>query len=309
MIADEFWKNFKLNTELDIAGRFLYNGLNAFHLMEDFTREEDAFEVLYSISVGVERLVKIAIILSEYREDTDRKAFEKSLITHSHQELFRRLLKRHSINLNTVHNDFIEMLATFYKSRRYERYSVTSVTAPVRERDDLVKFLNKHLQISIDATAMFSATQNTARIRKFLGRIVSHLVSSVYRIINDEAHRLNIYTYEMEYGSKASKIFTLKEFDFHNEDILQAELLAYFMSERAIGPNSKLLKDNNEALPFEPAEEQGYILALRSDKQKLMVLDELNSLYDEHVNDVVGRHTLMNASYLSLDSYCDGDEE
>ena len=53
MQPDEYWKNFNLGTELDIAGRFLFNGLQAFHEMEHFAAEEDAFEFLYSVAVGV----------------------------------------------------------------------------------------------------------------------------------------------------------------------------------------------------------------------------------------------------------------
>jgi len=51
---DEYWKNFNLGTELDIAGRILFNGLQAFHEMEHFAAEEDSFEFLYSVAVGID---------------------------------------------------------------------------------------------------------------------------------------------------------------------------------------------------------------------------------------------------------------
>lgn len=77
MRPDEYWKNFNLGTELDIAGRFLFNGLQAFHEMEHFAAEEDSFEFLYSVAVGIERLLKIAIILTEHDPAADQEAFEK----------------------------------------------------------------------------------------------------------------------------------------------------------------------------------------------------------------------------------------
>ncbi|PLU23204.1 hypothetical protein BMJ31_15255 [Sinorhizobium medicae] len=311
MRADEFWKNFNLGTELDIAGRFLYDGLYAFHLMENFTREEDAFEVLYSVAVGVERLIKIALILSDHDKSTDQEAFERELITHSHQDLLHRLTVRHPINLGNVHHDFIAMLATFYKSRRYGRYSLASVTAPAKERDELIAFLEKHLHIDIDVKTMFGVTRNDLNLRKFFGKVVSKIASPIYEIICEEAGRLNLYTNEIEYGTKASKIFTFRRFDFLDEDILQAELLAYFMSDKATGPNSKLLREHAEALPFDTAEEQDYMLALRSERKKLMILDQLDALYEEHVSDVANRLDLMRASYFSLDLPFDveGEEE
>lgn len=77
------WKNFELGTELQIAGSFLYNALYSFDRMKHFYFEEECFEFLYQSSVGVERLLKIMLILLEHDEYTDQDSFEKSLITHN----------------------------------------------------------------------------------------------------------------------------------------------------------------------------------------------------------------------------------
>lgn len=50
----EFWKNFRLGTELSISGNFIYNGLYNFDLMSHFYYEDEAFEFLYNISVRIE---------------------------------------------------------------------------------------------------------------------------------------------------------------------------------------------------------------------------------------------------------------
>ncbi|MBV0892850.1 hypothetical protein KTN05_13465 [Paracoccus sp. Z118] len=145
MTPDEYWKNFNLGTELDIAGRFIYNGLQCFHEMQTFTSEEDSFEFLYSISVGIERLLKIAVILAEHTPGDDQQAFEETLITHSHSELVRRLKVTHNLKLAPVHNEFLSILARFYRSHRYGRYNLASVTAPAQEREELNAYLQKHL--------------------------------------------------------------------------------------------------------------------------------------------------------------------
>lgn len=307
MRPDEYWKNFNLGTELDIAGRFLYNGLRTFHEMKNFASEEDAFEFLYNLAVGVERILKIAVILTEHDEKADQNAFEESLITHSHQELVRRLKKNHQIDLAPVHNEFISILSKFYKSHRYGRYSLASIAAPAQEREDLVAFLEKYLSTKIDTKSMFGVTINDRQYRKFMGRVVSKIVLPVFEIIKTEARRLNLYTYEIEYLSKASKIFQRQSFDFEDEDILQVELMAYFISDEACGPNARLIRDLIKPLPFDPALESDYLDALRSDRSKLLVLDELESHYEE-IQDHKERLSLVEAATISNLSYGEDDE-
>lgn len=308
MRPDEYWKNFNLGTELDIAGRFLFNGLRTFHEMRNFAVEEDAFEFLYNIAVGVERVLKIALILTEHDEKADQTAFEESLITHSHQELVRRLKQNHEIKLASVHNEFISILSSFYKSHRYGRYGMASIAAPAQEREDLVAFLEKHLSIEIDTENMFSVTVNERRHKKFMGRVVSKIVLPAFEIIRKEASRLNLYTYEIEYQSKASKIFQRESFDFEDEDVLQVELMAYFMSDEACGPNAQLIRDLIKPLPFDPALESDYLDALRFDRSKLSVLDELEAHYEELGNHAERRSLLEAATSAHL-NYGNDDED
>lgn len=306
MRPDEYWKNFNLGTELDIAGRFLFNGLQAFHEMEHFASEEDAFEFLYSIAVGVERLLKIAIILTEHDNAVDQEGFEKSLITHTHQDLALRLREPHGLKFLARENEFITLLGRFYTSQRYGRYSLDSVFAPTQERDELVKFLEKHLDIKIDTSGLLTVTPNERKHRKFIGKVVGKIVNPIHKIVEDEARRLNIYTYEIDYRSKASKIFLSKKFDFEDEDILQAELMAYFISSGACGPNAQLIRDLIKPLPFDPALEGEYLAALRSDKKKITVLDELESHYEDITN-FKERRALLEAS--TLENLTSGEED
>ena len=307
MKPDEYWKNFNLGTELDISGRFLYNGLQTFHHMETFFKEEDAFEFLYSVSVGIERLLKIALILTKHDQSIDQEEFERELITHSHQDLLKRLKEHHALNLGPVHNEFISILSRFYKSHRYGRYSLASVSAPAQERDELIAFFEKRLKIEIDIENMFSFTRNERHHKKFVGKVISKIVLPVFEIIRKEARRLNLYTYEIEYGSKSSKIFQFGSFDFEKEEILQIEILAYFMSDKAKGANAKFLRERIDALSFDSALEADYIAALKSDRKKLMVLDELEALYEEDVSDFSTRKGMLDAAISNYLNY--GEDE
>lgn len=79
-----YYKNFNMVVELDIAGEFIYNGINELNRMEIITNDAPTFFSLYNISVGLERLQKIVLVLWKLEDTSDEEKFEKSLITHSH---------------------------------------------------------------------------------------------------------------------------------------------------------------------------------------------------------------------------------
>ena len=306
MQPSELWKNFNLGAELDVSGRFIFNGLRAFHEMTSFYHEEDAFEFLYHTAVGIERLLKIAIILIEHNDATDQDAFEKSLITHSHHELAQRLATNRGIKFNGVHGEFLELLSKFYKSDRYGRYSLRSVYAPSRERDNLILFLEKHLSLSIDIATPFGVTSNDRRFKKFIGRVVQKISIALYDLIRSEASRLNLYTYEVAYESKAYKIFMTQEFEFYNEDVLTKELLIYFSTSPKLGKHSKFMSEFTP-LQFDPGREDDYIQSFLSDVKKQVVLEELEHLYSEEVPNPKDRLGMLEA--LGSSMLCFGDEE
>ncbi|MBV0893098.1 hypothetical protein KTN05_14850 [Paracoccus sp. Z118] len=154
----------------------------------------------------------------------------------------------------------------------------------------------------------FGATRNEPRHRKFIGRTVSKIVLPVFEIIEKEARRRNLYTYEIAYGSKASKIFQFEDFDFEKEDILQTELLVYFMSKAAIGCNARFIRDMSP-LSFDPALEADYLAALRTNLKKLHVLDELEELYQDEVIDFKDRTARLEAASSEHLSYGMDDED
>ena len=71
------WKNFKLGEELSVSGAFIFNGLRRFHQLKQLDHSDEIFEVFYYLSVGVERLMKIAIVLIEHDDALDQAAFRR----------------------------------------------------------------------------------------------------------------------------------------------------------------------------------------------------------------------------------------
>ena len=99
----DYWKNFNLGQELGVSGSFIYNGLRRFHEMRGLDYSDEVFEFLYELSVGIERLLKIAIVLLEHDEGGDQAAFEETLKTHEHLDLLERIRKHVPLNLGAAH--------------------------------------------------------------------------------------------------------------------------------------------------------------------------------------------------------------
>jgi hypothetical protein len=278
MKATEYWKNFQLGDELSIAGAFIYNGMRRFHEMRSFSFADEVFEVLYNLSVGIERLLKIAVVLVEHDDARDQAELESSLITHNHLELLARLKKRAKLNLGTPHNDLLALLGTFYKSLRYDRFTLASSYNPKAENEALVVFLEKHLSVAISRDSMFGM-RNEDRYRAFLRKTVLKICRDLYELLGNRATELNLYTYELQYGSKASSVFQ-REVDMGDEDVLWKELLIFFMNSEKTSGYIEFLR-GIEPLDFDPEMTGDYLDSFRSDAAKGEAMDELEHHYEE----------------------------
>lgn len=303
MTKAEFWKNFHLGTEIDIAGTFVFNGLRRLHEMETLYHEAEVFEVLYNLAVGVERLLKVSVVLIEHDTHVAQEAFEKSLITHSHQELMRRVQLRHDLRLSATHYDFLEMLGAFYKTARYGRYMLGADRSA--EKKLMHAYIEKYVEIKIEDTFPFQITPNDNRIRKLIGKRVGKLTQGLYEVITDEAARLGIFTYEVRSNSKAEKIFLRKRFDFLDEDVLWKELLVFLLHSKDDSGAIKFLR-SIKPLRFDPGLAVEYLQSFGSDEKKLSILDELECVY-AGVSDIKKRLEMLDAIGTPM-IYFDDDE-
>lgn len=279
MKPTDFWKTFKLAEELSISGTFIYNGLRRYHEMEKLDFSDEVFEFLYNLSVGLERLFKIAVVLFEHDNSINQDALEKSLITHNHLELLKRLKNHVEINFGKPQIGLLNLLSLFYKSYRYDRFSLTSAYHSKREIDAILTFLKKHLQVDIPNNLPFFGTQNKKRYRRFIQRTVMKISNTVYKIIEDRSHAIGLFTYELRSGSKAESVF-LREVDISNEDVLWKELLIFLMNTNATSNYLKFLR-NIPPLDFDEGLISDYLDCFQSDAAKARVMGELEWLYEE----------------------------
>jgi len=307
MNKEQYWKNFNLGIELQLSGNFIYDGLYLFDQLEHFYYEEDIFEFLYLISVGIERLLKIGIILIEHSENTNQEELEKSLITHNHLELITRIKKNRHLNLSVPHNDFLQLLSRFYKSFRYDRFNIKSFYESDKEKKALIKYLEKHLNIKIEVNDIF-VSPNQLRYKKFIGRTIGKITEQLYTLISSEANRLNIYTYEIRSLSKSYKIFMEKDYTFENERLLQKEILLYLLKNEYLETGFKKLVDTIEPLEFMNGSENTYSKCLFHPMKCREFIEEMEELY-ETVDDKKNRSELMNVFGSDIELEEDIDEE
>lgn len=235
---DFYWKNFRLGTELQISGTFIYNALNFIDKLEFFHFEEDIFEISYNLSVGIERLEKIVIILIEHQATTDQIKFEKSLITHNLLELMGRIKTRERINLGKVHNKFLMLLSQFYNSHRYNRFNKKSVYEKNLDKFEFINFIKNELKIESEKDDYI---KNSSQIKNFLGKIILTISNQLYELVRKYSFKNGIFTYEIRYASKAFKIFISKSYTFEDENNFKKEILISLLNEK-LGLNDEFVE-------------------------------------------------------------------
>ena len=308
MTPEEWWKNFALGIEIDASGTFVYNGIRALHELVSLRHPVDSFEVLYNLSVGIERLLKVAIILIEHHDQIDIEQFEQSLISHNTIDLANRVSSQKGMQLSDVHREFLSLLSKFYKTHRYGRYSLSAVPNNYEEKRLFLEFVAKHLQISIPIDDEFAPIPNTNQIRRFVGKVVKKICSEIFRVVSDRANELNIYTAEIRADAKALKVFYGDNLDFIDETLKKKELLLFLMSPKSISPHINLLR-TFEALELNPDMAPYYIQALLNDACLPFVEGDVDELYTEVV-DVQARFKFL--GIIDIDNeyiFYGGDDE
>lgn len=264
MRVEEWWKNFGMGMELDASGAFIYNALRHLHVIDSLSHPVDIFEILYNLSVGIERLQKIAIVLLEHDDNADIKALEESLITHNTIELSNRIDGHRCQSLSKVHKELLSILSKFYKTHRYGRYSISSVPAIDEEKKLFLQYVSKFLSIEIPNDESLFAIPNSDQIKKFMGKVVKKISNGLYRIISDRARELNIYTNELKCDSKAMKVFLGERLDFLDEDKIRRELLLFLMHPSSDDEHIAMIREY-DPLPLDPGLAPAYIKALIND--------------------------------------------
>ena len=267
------WKSLKLNSEFHIVGGFIYDGLRIFNQMKVFN-EEDVFSFLYNISVGVERLEKILIIISE--KNTEEHELLKKIKTHDHLKLLKIIQKRYKFNFEDKHIKFLQLLSNFYKKIRYDKLEPEG--DQYKSKDILISYIR---EAGINIQQFLSDELNDDSIRENIGEIIGKIINDLYNKIDKEIHDQNIYTTETHSRTKACKIFLEKSYNFLNERKLMKEIIIFLIHGKKESDFFNFIKDEIKPLDFSSALIESYVNFPDSDLDKRGLIDEMNHLYEE----------------------------
>ena len=164
-----FVKNFALNREVGIAGKFIYDGMHDLNCIDNYMDIDNIFGFLYKIAVGIERLQKIAYILLKNPDAEEYKHIEEEIITHSHVGLQDKINTFTDVSLNEHQKAFLHLLTRFYNSSRYDRFSFT--TSINMEQKLFIGYIKERLKIDIDIDSIYPTIFEN-RVKKFLGKVI-----------------------------------------------------------------------------------------------------------------------------------------
>lgn len=279
-----FYKNFNMGSELDIAGTFIYDGMRTLEEIVSFETESEIFSFLYHVSVGIERIQKVIIVLLEEITAHNVSEFEKSLITHSHQELHFRIKNKREIEFSSKENQFLQILNEFYKKCRYDRFNIISINGTETKLivDYIIKWVGDY-----ERNIFSNAIINNDKIKDLFGRVIGSISKKYYSLVYEVASKQNMYTYELRSGSKAEKIF-LNEFRKNslyqltfNEKIALKELLIYLINTKDKNPFFRFMREI-EPLDIDCALVNEYIEDLSKGIISQDLIDTIDFLYQEN---------------------------
>lgn len=279
------YKNFNMANELDIAGEFIYDGVQKLNEMSCIEESASLFSFLYHISVGIERLQKIILVLCEKITLDNYEKFEKELITHSHSELNQRIVKHTNIKFNSQSNEFMQVLTGFYKSARYNRFNV--IPFGCKEENLLAEYIIKYIdRDKIQCHFITGKIVVDETVKEFIGRTIGGIAKKYYNLLKEKAKENNTYSYELKAHSKAERIFltknrknSLQELKI-TEKIVFKEFLIYLRNTKE---SSSLLRymDKIKPLDIDVGLINEYISELASGTVSHGLIDEVEYLYGE----------------------------
>lgn len=280
-----FVKNFALCKEVGIAGKFIYDGMRDLNIIRNYVDTDNIFGFLYKISVGIERLQKIAYILLKNPTADEFEEIEKEIITHSHVELQEKISSLTKAKLNNHQFSFLHLLTRFYNSSRYDRFNLS--TSLHNEQDLLIEYVQNRLNIKIEMFSFFVPPIED-KVKKFLGKVIIGITRFLYEVIYEEASKRGIYTHELNSDSKSMKVFlatygknSLQD-QIIDEQIALKEFLIFLINTKETSGMFDFIKEI-PPLDIDMGMLQEYLSEIIKSEVPQQLIDEIEYLY-ENIN-------------------------
>lgn len=263
------YESIKLNKEIHFIGEILHDACNKIFIIESSINEYELTNILYNLSIGIERLQKVIILMSQEEKNPSK------IKIHKLNQLGGIISNKYNVALNNKDNSFIKFLTRFYERNRYPNfdYGIRQL-----ERNLVVGQLNDLLEKSNVSllTDSFGLTFNISECTlKYLKNRVSSILKFYVNLLKKITRNKNIYTTEVETDSKVSfliyshsNVFRY----FEREKIAVSELYYYFLAKE---------DDDFKKLDFDKAEIGNYLYAIKDNKMLYDLIDFVEEEYLE----------------------------
>lgn len=286
----EYFRNFNIGTEIDLAGAFAYNALSLLNTTHDIYKNDQIFLFLYNAAVSVERMQKCVLFMCGDYEESDIEQFGQELKTHDHQKLQNRIHKYTQKKLSEEQNALLLLLQEFYEEGRYSNYAIEST---YNYKAALEAFVKRYYGDALVATHFFrNDTFVTEQAKERIGRTLGKLLCYYYELVKEKAQKLNLYTYELQPGSPAEKVFlnnlpkkSLQAISESERNAL-AELIVYLVTTTDSTGYLNYIKALPH-LPLDPYMVQEYLVAIMNREIPQSLVDEVATLYEDMTHDEI----------------------
>lgn len=271
--------------EVNLAGEFIYAGLEKINSMRSFDEPTESFFVLYHIAVGIERLQKALIVLLEDVQVENAQEFLDSIKVHNHRELAARIKEKNKIDFSKEQNAFLNTLADFYEHHRYDKYNFFDYDL---EKLNLLSDYLKSNYKSYDSCYSELGERYLVNddVKEFIGRVVGKIGQKYYNAIKDICYERGVFSYELRVDSAAYKIFMTNDSknsyqkELSKEEDAVKELLIFLMNSNCDNAFFRFMKGITP-LDFDPAFAEEYVLNLCKKRVLTDLVDEIDYQYYE----------------------------
>ena len=279
----EYFKNFNIGKEIDLAGTFAYNALSILNTTQDVYLNDQIFMFLYNASVSVERMQKCVLFMYGSYNGSEIEQFAETIKIHDHQNLQCKINSHTKKKLSEEQNALLILLRNFYANGRYSNYSTDNA---YDYKSALENFVKHYYDASMVKTHFFrDDTYISEEAKERIGRTLGKLLCYYYDLIKEKAHELNLYTYELRDGSPAERVFlntfpknSLQAINASERNAL-AELIVYLITNKASTGYLNYVR-GLEPLDLDPHLVPEYLADIMNRQIPQSLVDEVESIYE-----------------------------
>ncbi|EGJ47910.1 hypothetical protein HMPREF0866_00864 [Ruminococcaceae bacterium D16] len=280
----EYFKNFNLGKEIDLAGTFAYNALSILNTTQDVYLNDQIFMFLYNASVSVERMQKCVLFMYGNYNGAGIEQFAETIKIHNHRTLQSKIKEYTEKKLCEEQNALLILLRDFYVDGRYSNYSIDGA---YNYKSALENFVKQYYDASMVKTHFFTKdTYISEEAKERIGRTLGKLLCYYYDLIKEKAHEVGLYTYELRDGSPAEKVFlntfpkrSLQAINASERNAL-AELIVYLITNKASTGYLNYVR-GLEPLDLDPHLVPEYLAGIMNRQIPQNLVDEVEAIYED----------------------------